>query len=527
MARKGKKKLAKATPDESSSPEWETEQAAQAEPEPPVEATPPSSPGLLARLAQWWQRRSKPSDGESAPPGGVEVFTEAPPPAERVGAEALPLAPEALPPHAAAELLLLQSELTSLREELDEARRRYREEMAAAEAWINKLQDELDRGRMRAEAAEAKLQEQEAGAQALAAELTLQKQRSDALQAELEQLAQQLASKEQEFAAVRSRPEGELAQARAEISRAFAQVRDLERELANARKHNHELEAQLATQKAHRERRRAEQAPAAAAVGASPSQAERPRPRTTPGSPDRSGQRLSTRRRGQPEEGSTDAKERRKSSRLMARALVQAELSGNQFPLGNLSSTGAFIRARQPLVVGTELQLLLVSVSLPEPIQLTAVVCRSERGRGMGVQFVRVPLQSQRRLEQLLARLSVTRILVVDDDENIRRVLALTLKKENYEVLTASDGVEGLQVALTAQPDLIVLDLHMPGLSGLEVCQQVRASPQLAHVPVLILSATTDVAEYRSTQELGAVMFVPKPFQAQKLVKQIQMLLSR
>jgi DNA-binding response OmpR family regulator len=169
----------------------------------------------------------------------------------------------------------------------------------------------------------------------------------------------------------------------------------------------------------------------------------------------------------------------------------------------------------------------LVSPYLPEPIAVSAVVRRSERGRGMGVQFLRFEADGLQRLEKLLARLVVTRILVVDDDENIRRVLTFALKKGNYEVLTAADGSEGLQLALTSEPDLIILDLHMPGLSGLEVCQQIRSSPRLAQVPVLILSATREMAEFRSAQELGAVMFIPKPFQPQKLFNQVQILLER
>lgn len=82
-------------------------------------------------------------------------------------------------------------------------------------------------------------------------------------------------------------------------------------------------------------------------------------------------------------------------------------------------------------------------------------------------------------------------------------------------------------MALNGQPDLIILDLNMPGLSGLEVCQRVRASPQLSKVPIVILSATTDVAEFRSVQDLGAVMFAPKPFKPQKLLTHVRMLLER
>ncbi|MFQ5926416.1 MAG: response regulator [Terriglobia bacterium] len=63
-------------------------------------------------------------------------------------------------------------------------------------------------------------------------------------------------------------------------------------------------------------------------------------------------------------------------------------------------------------------------------------------------------------------------------------------------------------------------------MSGLEVCQRLRASPQLAHVPIVILSATTGVTDFSSAQRLGAVMFAPKPFKAQKLLNHVRMLLE-
>lgn len=228
-----------------------------------------------------------------------------------------------------------------------------------------------------------------------------------------------------------------------------------------------------------------------------------------------------------PNEVKKGAKERRKSPRLKTRALVRAECGEEQFPLGNLSTTGAFIRTPEPLAVGKEVKLCLVGERLPEPIELTAVVRHSEQGVGMGVQFSQFRGKDQWRLELLLASLSVARILVVDDDEQIRRMLTLGLERENYDVLTAADGVEGLQKALNLQPDLIILDLIMPGLSGLEVCQRLRASPQLANVPIVILSATTNLADVSAAQRLGAVVFAPKPFKAQKFLNCVRMLLER
>ncbi|MBI4466320.1 MAG: response regulator [Acidobacteria bacterium] len=219
-------------------------------------------------------------------------------------------------------------------------------------------------------------------------------------------------------------------------------------------------------------------------------------------------------------------KERRKSPRLKTRKLISAEWGGKQSALGDLSVTGAFVRTNHPLEVGKELELRLVGGRMARPVGLKAATRHSEPGYGMGVEFTEFHGEDQRELESFLVRLAVPRILVVDDNEDIRRVLKLALEREKYDVLTAADGVEGLQKALDSRPDLIVLDLTMPGLSGLEVCQRLRASPDLANVPVLILSATTDLADVSSAQKLGA-MFVPKPFQPQKLLVHVRMLLER
>lgn len=228
-----------------------------------------------------------------------------------------------------------------------------------------------------------------------------------------------------------------------------------------------------------------------------------------------------------PKESRKAGKERRKSPRLKTRKSVCAEWGGRQSSLGDLSITGAFIRTHEPLQVGKELELRLVGERLGKPVGLRAAIRRSEPNYGMGVEFTRFQGEDQRELESFLASLSVLRILVVDDDEDIRRVLRLALEREEYDVLTAADGLEGLQKALDSRPDLIILDLTLPGLSGLEVCQRVRASPDLANVPVLILSATTAMSNVASAQTLGAVMFVPKPFQVQKLLFHIRMLLER
>ena len=203
-----------------------------------------------------------------------------------------------------------------------------------------------------------------------------------------------------------------------------------------------------------------------------------------------------------------------------------AEYSGQQVSLANICSTGCFVRVKNPPVVRTRVKLLVESVRLTEPIELTAVVRRSKWGQGMGLQFIWFHGMGQSRLNELLASLSLTRILVVDNDENILRVLTKLFTKENYSVLTARDGLEGLEIALGSQPDLIFLDLSVPVLSGLEVLQRVRASPRLGHIPVVILIGEARLADTGLARQLGATAFVYKPFQLLTLLRYVRSLVG-
>lgn len=219
--------------------------------------------------------------------------------------------------------------------------------------------------------------------------------------------------------------------------------------------------------------------------------------------------------------------QRRDHGRLKPRLLVWAEYQGKRVPLGDLSPTGAFIRTPTPLAVDAQLELHLVGRRLLEPIEVTAVVRRSEKGVGMGVEFTQFRGPGKVRLQVLLASVSVARILVIDDDEGIRRLLTYTLEREDYDVVTAADGLEGLQKALELEPDLIILDLSLPGLSGIELCERVRSTPSLEHVPVLILSGSADLAQFSTARRLGAMAFIHKPFQPHRLLTHVRMLLER
>jgi diguanylate cyclase (GGDEF)-like protein len=105
-------------------------------------------------------------------------------------------------------------------------------------------------------------------------------------------------------------------------------------------------------------------------------------------------------------------------------------------------------------------------------------------------------------------------ILVADDDLVMRVTMAAVLRESGYNILEAEDGVQALAMALTEHPDLIVLDLIMPGLDGFQVCEQVRADPALAETPILVLTGVEDTNAIRRAFEIGATDFATKPLSA-------------
>jgi DNA-binding response OmpR family regulator len=111
------------------------------------------------------------------------------------------------------------------------------------------------------------------------------------------------------------------------------------------------------------------------------------------------------------------------------------------------------------------------------------------------------------------------RILIVDDEERIVHFLSSKLKASGYEVLTASDGVKGLEQVRAQEPDLIVLDLLMPRMSGLEMLKELRS---FSTVPVIVLSAKGADADRIKGLQLGADDYLPKPFNPDELVARIE-----
>ena len=116
------------------------------------------------------------------------------------------------------------------------------------------------------------------------------------------------------------------------------------------------------------------------------------------------------------------------------------------------------------------------------------------------------------------------KILLVDDDATLRELLADQLKTAGYHVLTARDGASGLRSAVEAQPDLIVLDVMMPGMSGWDVCERVRAK---SRVPIILLTAKGEEFDKLRGFRLGVDDYVTKPFSFAELVARVGAVLTR
>src|SRR5512142_263224 len=119
------------------------------------------------------------------------------------------------------------------------------------------------------------------------------------------------------------------------------------------------------------------------------------------------------------------------------------------------------------------------------------------------------------------------RVLVVEDERDIAALVAYHLAREGYRVRTASGGEEALEALANERADLVVLDLMLPGFSGLEVLQEMRRRPEWADIPVVILTARREEEDRIKGLELGADDYVTKPFSPRELVLRVAAVLRR
>jgi len=119
----------------------------------------------------------------------------------------------------------------------------------------------------------------------------------------------------------------------------------------------------------------------------------------------------------------------------------------------------------------------------------------------------------------------VTRILIVEDDSTISKLLSVDLELEGYNVVTAADGVAGLEAAKTLKPDLILLDIGLPKMSGYDVCRSIRRDG--TDVPIILLTARGQEAEKVMGLDLGADDYIAKPYGSMELIARVRALLRR
>ena len=115
-------------------------------------------------------------------------------------------------------------------------------------------------------------------------------------------------------------------------------------------------------------------------------------------------------------------------------------------------------------------------------------------------------------------------VLVVDDDKSVSQLIRLYLAQAGYRVISAWDGLEGLRMALEEEPDIILLDLNLPGMDGFEVCRNVRLK---SDVPVIMVTAKGEEADIVTGLELGADDYVTKPFSPKVLIARVRTVLRR
>jgi CheY-like chemotaxis protein len=119
------------------------------------------------------------------------------------------------------------------------------------------------------------------------------------------------------------------------------------------------------------------------------------------------------------------------------------------------------------------------------------------------------------------------RILVVDDDKTTRKMLSLILKSKGYDVVTAENGMDGLQKLGLEQINLILTDMNMPYMDGIEFTKQVRANPDFSHIPIVMLTTEADEEEKQRAYKAGVDDYLVKPATAEQIVDSMKKIMKK
>lgn len=118
-------------------------------------------------------------------------------------------------------------------------------------------------------------------------------------------------------------------------------------------------------------------------------------------------------------------------------------------------------------------------------------------------------------------------VLIIDDEEDIRDILSYNLKKEGFKVYTASNGKDGIEIARNSQPDIVILDVMMPEMDGIEVCDVLRKDPTTKHIRICFLTARSEDYSQIAGLDAGADDYVSKPIKPRVLISRLKALLRR
>jgi CheY-like chemotaxis protein len=121
----------------------------------------------------------------------------------------------------------------------------------------------------------------------------------------------------------------------------------------------------------------------------------------------------------------------------------------------------------------------------------------------------------------------MAKILIAEDEIDIRELISFTLKFNGHEVVAVGNGAEALEAALKEMPDLILMDVRMPRMTGYEACEKMKALPSIQHIPVVFLSAKGQESEIRTGMAAGASEYLLKPFAPMELGQRVNELLEK
>jgi DNA-binding response OmpR family regulator len=121
----------------------------------------------------------------------------------------------------------------------------------------------------------------------------------------------------------------------------------------------------------------------------------------------------------------------------------------------------------------------------------------------------------------------MAKILIAEDEQDIRDLIEITLRFVGHEVVSYSNGIEAWKQTVVEKPDLILLDVRMPVMSGIETCLKIKADPRTMHIPVVFLSAKGQDSEIKAGLDAGAVEYILKPFAPEDLNNRLKKIIER